>query len=97
MRQELQTNSPSSTPHEVLSHALDSFNDTTLLNEDLNSIDFESLVDKMVEQVYNCGRCLSFGHETISCTNHIRCKGCFHYGHIKKNCLKSKGKNKVGT
>jgi hypothetical protein len=95
--QELQVGTPSSTSHEVLSPALDSINDTVLPNEDLSSVDFESMVDRMVEQIYSYGRCLSFKHNTSSFTNDIQCKGCFHYGHIKKNCLNSRGKNKVGA
>jgi hypothetical protein len=68
-----------------------------LPNKDLNSEDFESMVDTMVQQVYSCGRCLSFKHDTSSCTNEICYKSCFHYGHIKKNCLNSRGENKVGA
>jgi hypothetical protein len=65
-----------------------------LPNKDLNSEDFESMVDTMVQQVYSCGCCLSFKHDTSSCTNEICCKSYFHYGHIKKNCLNSRGKTK---
>jgi hypothetical protein len=54
--------------------------------------DFENMINEMVEKVYKCGRCLSFGHKITACTNQIRCKGCFHYGHVKKNCLNSVGR-----
>jgi hypothetical protein len=55
--------------------------------------DFEAMINEMVEKVYECGHCLSFGHKMTLCMNQIRCKGCFHYGHIKKNRFNSVGRN----
>ncbi|KAM0894957.1 hypothetical protein ACQ4PT_024153 [Festuca glaucescens] len=54
---------------------------------------FEKLVDDMVYKVWACGRCLHMGHQTKDCTNDIRCRACFSYGHIKKNCLGAKQKS----
>jgi hypothetical protein len=56
-----------------------------------NEVDpFDKLVDDMAYRVWNCGRCLSMSHKTSVCTNEIRCRGCFSYGHIRKACLKAK-------
>ena len=49
--------------------------------------DFNRMLDDMVYKVWSCGRCLSMGHSTRACTNDIRCRSCFSYGHIKKHCL----------
>jgi hypothetical protein len=78
------------------STAFVSISDVVLPNKDINSVDFESMVDTMVQQIYSCGCCLSFKHDTSSCTNDIRCKGCFHYVHIQKNCLNSMGGKQSG-
>jgi hypothetical protein len=48
---------------------------------------FDKLIDDMVFQFWECSRCLSMGHKVAVCTNEIRCKKCFRYGHIKRNCL----------
>jgi hypothetical protein len=53
------------------------------------------MINDMVYQVYECGRCLAFGHNNESCTNEIRCRACFVYGHKEKNCLNKKGKSFV--
>jgi hypothetical protein len=52
----------------------------------------QSVVDDIAYQFWACGKCLSMGHDTTACTNQIRCKGYFHYGHIKKNCFGKKEK-----
>jgi hypothetical protein len=49
--------------------------------------DFENLIDDMAFKVWKCGRCLSLKHESKDCTFDIRCRSCFNYGHIRKNCL----------
>jgi hypothetical protein len=51
---------------------------------------FNQMVDEMVFQVWKCQRCLSMKHATKDCINNIRCRGCFNYGHIKRNCLSTK-------
>jgi hypothetical protein len=56
---------------------------------------FEHMINDLVFQVYECGRCLGFGHNKESCTNEIRCRACFFYGHKEKNCLNKKGKSYV--
>jgi hypothetical protein len=56
--------------------------------------DFNSMIDDMVLKVWKCSRCLSMSHSTKDCTNEVRCRACFNYGHIKRNCLK--GKEKAG-
>jgi hypothetical protein len=69
--------------------------DTPLPSSELLNYDnFESLIDDLVQDIYSCCRCLSFGHSTGDYTNDIHCRGCFHYGHIKKNCLNLKGRKK---
>jgi hypothetical protein len=60
---------------------------------DSNSDDeFNSMIDDMVLKVWKCSRCLSMSHSTNDCTNEVRCRACFNYGHIKRNCLKGKEK-----
>jgi hypothetical protein len=56
----------------------------------------QSVVDDIAYQFWACGKCLSMGHDTTACTNQIRCKGYFHYGHIKKNCFGKKEKKRKG-
>jgi hypothetical protein len=34
-----------------------------------------------------CFRCLAEDHLIISCTNKIRCRSCYHYWHISRQCL----------
>jgi hypothetical protein len=53
--------------------------------------DFEKMIDDMAFKVWACGRCLHMGHQTKDCENDIRCRACFSYGHIKRNCF---GQNK---
>jgi hypothetical protein len=50
------------------------------------------LVDDMVYRVWKCGRCLSFKHDTSVCSNEIRCRSCFRYGHMRKDCFLAKNK-----
>jgi hypothetical protein len=51
---------------------------------------FHNMIDDMVFKVWKCQRCLSLNHSTKDCINNIRCRGCFNYGHIKRNCLSAK-------
>ncbi|KAM0880622.1 hypothetical protein ACQ4PT_033457 [Festuca glaucescens] len=60
------------------------------LSQDLDPFGINKLVDDMAYRVWNCGKCLSMGHKTAACTNQIRCRGCFSYRHIRKECLKIK-------
>jgi hypothetical protein len=66
--------------------------DASLISLESPINDFESMINKMVEKVYECGRCLIFGHKITACTNQIRCKGCFHYGRVKKTYFNSVGR-----
>jgi hypothetical protein len=50
---------------------------------------FEQMIDDMAFKVWKCGRCLSMTHLSRDCTNDIRCRACYSYGHIKKHCYKS--------
>lgn len=56
--------------------------------------DFESMINDMVYKVYDCGKCLSFGHTKETCTNEVRCRFCFHYGHIERKCFLKLSKTK---
>ncbi|TVU13907.1 hypothetical protein EJB05_37343, partial [Eragrostis curvula] len=41
-----------------------------------------------------CFRCLSPNHRVFNCKNQVRCKVCFFYGHISRNCrVKSRPKS----
>ncbi|KAM0910334.1 hypothetical protein ACQ4PT_014228 [Festuca glaucescens] len=55
-------------------------------------LDFDNMIDQMVYKVWACGRCLHMGHLTKDCTNEVRCKACYSYGHIKRNCLGNKSR-----
>jgi hypothetical protein len=55
-------------------------------------LDFQNMIDDMVFRVWKYGRCLSMDHEIFNCTNEIRCRNCYKYGHIKRNCLSQKSK-----
>jgi hypothetical protein len=57
--------------------------------------DFAKLIDDMAFQVWKCGRCLSMKHLVRDCKNDIRCRACYSYGHIKKQCLKYQKKSKA--
>jgi hypothetical protein len=50
------------------------------------------LIDDMSYRVWKCGRCLSMRHLTANCTNDVRCRSCFRYGHMRKDCLGEKTK-----
>ncbi|KAK1664301.1 hypothetical protein QYE76_052460 [Lolium multiflorum] len=66
--------------------------------EDMSKIaqdDFGKMIDDMAYKFWNCGRCLSMGHRTPDCTNEIRCRSCFSYGHVRKKCLANKQRGKV--
>jgi hypothetical protein len=56
--------------------------------EKLQDEAFEQMIDDMTFKVWKCGRCLSMAHFQNVCTNDIRCRACYSYGHIKKNCFK---------
>jgi hypothetical protein len=39
-----------------------------------------------------CSRCLDPFNLRPSCKSQVRCKACYHYGHIRHNCLRNKRK-----
>jgi hypothetical protein len=66
-----------------------SFQSGSILEEDQ---EFNKMIDDMVVKVWKCSRCFSMLHETKDCVNEIRCRACYNYGHIQRNCLKTKDK-----
>ncbi|KAM0886010.1 hypothetical protein ACQ4PT_029953 [Festuca glaucescens] len=46
----------------------------------------EEVVDDIAYRFWECGRCLSMGHDSMSCTKRVRCRFCFRYGHFRKKC-----------
>jgi hypothetical protein len=72
--------------------------DTDAVNESANVVQpddddpfcLNELIDDMSYRVWKCGRCLSMRHLTASCTNNVRCRSCFRYGHMRKDCLGGK-------
>ncbi|KAM0827059.1 hypothetical protein ACQ4PT_068439 [Festuca glaucescens] len=60
--------------------------------EDDDPFGIAELVDDMAYRVWKCGRCLSLSHFQVDCVNDIRCRFCFHYGHVRKDCLAAKNK-----
>jgi hypothetical protein len=45
------------------------------------------MIENMAFEVWKCGRCLSMVHDIVNCVNEIRCRNCYKYGHIRRNCL----------
>ncbi|KAM0844073.1 hypothetical protein ACQ4PT_057283 [Festuca glaucescens] len=54
--------------------------------------EFEKMIDEMVYKVWECGQCLRMGHNSKDCTNDIRCRAYFSYGHVAKQCLNKQSK-----
>lgn len=42
-----------------------------------------------------CASCLGLGHQRKVCTQMVRCKICYNYGHISSDCLPETAKNSV--
>jgi hypothetical protein len=76
----------------TLIHNLNSFDNSKSGKEDEVEEDnqFDQMVDDMVFQFWKCQHCLSMSHITKDCVNKVRCRGCFNYGHIKRNFLTAK-------
>jgi hypothetical protein len=55
----------------------------------------KQVVEEIADKVWRCNRCLSFKHDTIDCSNQIRCRKCYKYGHIRRNCFGSINQNRV--
>jgi hypothetical protein len=47
----------------------------------------EEVVNDIAFRFWKCSRCLSMSHQIESCSNEIRCRGCYRCGHKEKNCL----------
>jgi hypothetical protein len=52
--------------------------------------EFNQMIEETADSFWRCQRCLSMHHETLDCTGMIRCKGCYRYGHVKKDCWRVK-------
>jgi hypothetical protein len=52
----------------------------------------EEVVDDIAARFWKCRRCLSMHHDIEACTNQIRCRGCFRYGHKENSCFNKSGK-----
>jgi hypothetical protein len=67
-------------------------------SEDFGPIDNDDpfgiaeMVDDMAYRVWKCGRCLSLSHFQVDCINDVRCRLCFRYGHVRKDCFAAKNK-----
>jgi hypothetical protein len=72
-----------------ISGEFSSIQSVSILKEDQ---EFNKMIDDMVVKVWKCSRCFSMLHETKDCVNEIRCRACYNYGHIQRNCLKTKDK-----
>jgi hypothetical protein len=59
--------------------------------DDLHGL--EEVVNDIADRFWRCARCLSMKHDKGSCTNQIRCRGCYRYGHVEKSCFNKIGKN----
>jgi hypothetical protein len=58
------------------------------LFEQPRSLDgLDEVVDDIAYRFWECGRCLSMGHDSKSCTKRVRCRFCFTSGHFRKTCL----------
>jgi hypothetical protein len=53
------------------------------------------VIDDIAFRFWECSRYLSMGHNSAQCSNDIRCRKCFNYGHIGKNCFASLGKKSM--
>jgi hypothetical protein len=47
----------------------------------------EEVVNDIAFYFWKCSRCLGMDHQLSSCTNKIRCRGYYRYGHKEKNCF----------
>jgi hypothetical protein len=54
----------------------------------------EEVVEDIAFRFWKCRKCLSMSHTMVNCTNKIRCRDCFNYGHIAKDCLKRQAKSR---
>jgi hypothetical protein len=57
----------------------------SLVNSDNDGLD--EVVNDIAFRFWKCSKCLSMDHLRDTCTNRIRCRGCFHYGHKEHNCF----------
>jgi hypothetical protein len=57
------------------------------LVENSNNDGLDDVVNDIAFRFWKCSKCLSMDHVRDTCTNRIRCRGCFHYGHKERNCF----------
>jgi hypothetical protein len=60
-------------------------------NQETVMTGLEEVVNDIAFRFWKCSRCLGMDHQLSSCTNKIRCRGCYRYGHKEKNCLNKAG------
>ncbi|KAK1615922.1 hypothetical protein QYE76_021439 [Lolium multiflorum] len=57
-------------------------------SEQPRSLDgLDEVIDDIAYRFWECGRCLSMGHDSKACTKRVRCRFCFRSGHFRKTCL----------
>jgi hypothetical protein len=66
--------------------------DEEIVNQEPTGL--EEVVEDIAFCFWKCSKCLSMGHNVSDCTNQIRCKNCYFYGHIAKNCIKRFSKSR---
>jgi hypothetical protein len=59
----------------------------TLVEHPRNLDGLDEVVDDIAYRFWECGSCLSMGHDSKSCTKRVRCRFCFRSGHFRKTCL----------
>ncbi|KAM0846425.1 hypothetical protein ACQ4PT_055676 [Festuca glaucescens] len=60
--------------------------------DDDDPFGLNDLIDDMSYRVWKCGRCLSMKHSRENCNNDVRCRSCFRYGHMRKDCFGERNK-----
>jgi hypothetical protein len=60
-------------------------------NQETVMTGLEEVVNDIAFRFWKCSRCLGMDHQLSSCTNKIRCRGCYRYGHKEKNCFNKAG------
>jgi hypothetical protein len=58
-----------------------------LVEQSRNLDGLDEVVDDIAYRFWECGRCLSMGHDSKSCTKRVRCRFYFRSGHFRKTCL----------
>jgi hypothetical protein len=48
------------------------------------------MIEDIADRFWLCDRCLSMSHTTDLCSGTTRCKFCYQYDHVKKDCWRAK-------